>query len=137
MKHIRWFIVISTAIGLVACEPTSPPESGSGTSGAAPSSTTGDEASGDRERSVAEVVSAERRREGGGFVVHRTIGSRELSMLDPFLLLDEMGPVEYGPGEAKGAPEHPHKGFETVTYMLDGALTHEDSTGRSGTVSPG
>jgi redox-sensitive bicupin YhaK (pirin superfamily) len=49
---------------------------------------------------------------------------------DPFLLLDEMGPVEYGPGEAIGAPDHPHRGFETVTYVLEGEMEHEDSAGR-------
>jgi len=56
---------------------------------------------------------------------------------DPFLLLDEMGPVEYGPGEAVGAPDHPHRGFETVTYMLDGEMEHEDSAGHRGRLGSG
>jgi redox-sensitive bicupin YhaK (pirin superfamily) len=58
-------------------------------------------------------------------------------MIDPFLLLDEMGPAEYGPGEAVGAPDHPHRGFETVTYMLDGEFEHEDSAGHRGLIRPG
>jgi redox-sensitive bicupin YhaK (pirin superfamily) len=56
---------------------------------------------------------------------------------DPFLLLDEMGPVTYGPGEALGAPDHPHRGFETVTYVLDGEMEHEDSAGHRGKLGPG
>jgi redox-sensitive bicupin YhaK (pirin superfamily) len=56
---------------------------------------------------------------------------------DPFLLLDEMGPVDYAPGEAKGAPDHPHRGFETVTYMLEGQFSHKDSAGHSGVLRPG
>ena len=51
------------------------------------------------------------------------------SLVDPFLLIDEMGPVDYAPGEAVGAPDHPHRGFETVTYMLEGEFEHEDSAG--------
>jgi hypothetical protein len=61
----------------------------------------------------------------------------DLSLADPFLLLDHMGAVEYGPGEAKGAPWHPHRGFETVTYMLDGAFEHKDSTGGGGLLTDG
>jgi hypothetical protein len=60
-----------------------------------------------------------------------------LSALDPFLLIDEMGPVEYGPGEAVGAPDHPHRGFETVTYVLEGEVVHEDSAGHRGVIKPG
>jgi redox-sensitive bicupin YhaK (pirin superfamily) len=56
---------------------------------------------------------------------------------DPFLLLDEMGPVDYAPGEAKGAPDHPHRGFETVTYVLEGRFRHRDSAGHAGTLGPG
>ena len=58
-------------------------------------------------------------------------------MVDPFLLLDEMGPVEYAPGEAVGAPDHPHRGFETVTYALAGEFEHEDSAGHRGVLRPG
>ena len=58
-------------------------------------------------------------------------------LMSPFLLLDEMGPADYGPGEAIGAPWHPHRGFETVTYMLAGQMQHEDSAGNKGELSPG
>ena len=75
--------------------------------------------------------------EGAGFLVHRPFPVQELSFLDPFLLLDEMGPQNYGPGEAKGAPDHPHRGFETVTYMLEGEFEHEDSAGNRGDLKPG
>jgi quercetin 2,3-dioxygenase len=75
--------------------------------------------------------------EGGGFVVRRPFPTARLDMVDPFLLLDHMGPADYGPGEAVGAPDHPHRGFETVTYMLEGAFEHEDSTGGGGYLGPG
>jgi redox-sensitive bicupin YhaK (pirin superfamily) len=88
-------------------------------------------------RCVARVVPALRTVEGGGFVVHRPFPTRVLMDFDPFLLLDEMGPVQYGPGEAKGAPDHPHRGFETVTYMLDGAFSHADSQGHRGELRAG
>src|SRR5262245_19834369 len=67
-------------------------------------------------REPAGVVRARRTVEGGGFVVRRPFPTPEMAMFDPFLLLDEMGPVEYAPGKAVGAPDHPHRGFETVTY---------------------
>ncbi len=73
--------------------------------------------------------------EGGGFQVRRPVAMGQL--MSPFLLLDEMGPKKYGPGEAIGAPWHPHRGFETVTYMLEGEMNHEDSAGNSGKVSAG
>ena len=73
--------------------------------------------------------------EGGGFKVRRPSSMGQL--MSPFLLLDEMGPMEYGPGEAVGAPSHPHRGFETVTYMLAGEMEHEDSAGNSGKITPG
>ncbi len=88
-------------------------------------------------RPVDRVVTAHRQTEGGGFVVRRPFPSLDADHFDPFLLLDEMGPVTYGPGEAIGAPEHPHRGFETVTYMLDGAMEHRDSTGAVGVIRPG
>jgi hypothetical protein len=69
-------------------------------------------------RSVTRIVPAIRTIEGGGFVVRRPFPVQELDHYDPFLLLDELGPVEVGPGEAKGAPDHPHRGFETVSYIL-------------------
>jgi quercetin 2,3-dioxygenase len=88
-------------------------------------------------RPVADIITAHRQTEGGGFVVRRPFPTAAVDHLDPFLLLDEMGPVEYGPGEAIGAPDHPHRGFETVTYMLEGAVEHRDSTGAVGVIRPG
>jgi quercetin 2,3-dioxygenase len=88
-------------------------------------------------RSIQRTYPAIRTTEGGGFVVHRPFPTRMLMDFDPFLLLDEMGPVDYAPGEAKGAPDHPHRGFETVTYMLDGQFAHRDSAGHSGTLRAG
>ncbi|MCY0886219.1 MAG: pirin family protein [Firmicutes bacterium] len=96
-------------------------------------------AAGGVSRPVQAVVTAPRLLEGAGFPVRRPfpgpgIGFREA---DPFLLLDHMGPVDYGPGEAKGAPWHPHRGFETVTYMLEGVLRHQDSHGGGGVIAGG
>ncbi|HZS40831.1 MAG TPA: pirin family protein [Polyangia bacterium] len=86
---------------------------------------------------VQRVVTAHRQREGGGFVVRRPFPTRALELVDPFLLLDEMGPVDYRPGEAVGAPDHPHRGFETVTYILEGEFEHADSAGHRGAIAPG
>jgi redox-sensitive bicupin YhaK (pirin superfamily) len=83
------------------------------------------------------VVPARQFVEGGGFIVHRPFPVDGLSYVDPFLLIDEMGPAKYGPGEAKGAPDHPHRGFETVTYMMEGAMQHEDSHGHRGEIRSG
>src|SRR5246127_2593498 len=88
-------------------------------------------------REVTKIVTAHRQREGGGFIVRRPFPSAGLRHADPFLLLDEMGPVEYGPGEAIGAPDHPHRGFETVTYVLEGEMEHEDSAGHRGRLGAG
>ncbi len=88
-------------------------------------------------RSVAQVIQSVRTLEGAGFLVNRPFPTPQLMEFDPFLLLDEMGPVELGPGEAKGAPDHPHRGFETVTYMLDGRLEHRDSQGNAGQLGSG
>jgi len=88
-------------------------------------------------RKVEEVITAHRQLEGGGFVVRRPFPTAGLDLVDPFLLLDEMGPADYGPGEAVGAPDHPHRGFETVTYMLEGAFEHEDSAGNRGRIAAG
>jgi hypothetical protein len=73
--------------------------------------------------------------EGGGFKVRRPAAMG--SLMSPFLLLDEMGPVDYAPGKAVGAPWHPHRGFETVTYLLQGEMEHEDSSGSKGVLTPG
>ena len=88
-------------------------------------------------RETTQIVTAHHQREGAGFVVRRPLPTAGLSMADPFLLLDELGPVDYGPGEAIGAPDHPHRGFETVTYALDGEFEHEDSAGHRGTLGAG
>ena len=70
-------------------------------------------------------------------MVTRPFPTARLDQVDPFLLLDRMGPVTHGPGEAKGAPDHPHRGFETVSYILDGAIEHKDSQGNHGRIGPG
>src|SRR5882762_3832595 len=88
-------------------------------------------------REVQRIVHSPRLREGGGFVVRRPFPTAGLDHIDPFLLLDEMGPVDYAPGEAVGAPDHPHRGFETVTYLLDGEFEHADSAGNRGRLAPG
>jgi len=88
-------------------------------------------------RSVARVVNAERTLEGDGFVVHRPLPTQVLSHWDPVLLIDEMGPAEHGPGEAVGTPRHPHRGFETLTYVIEGGIEHQDSFGNSGHVGAG
>lgn len=88
-------------------------------------------------RSVSSIITAQRAREGGGFYVRRPFPTSRLEMIDPFLLLDHMEPTDLGPGEAVGAPDHPHRGFETVTYMLEGSFVHKDSAGNSGRLNPG
>jgi quercetin 2,3-dioxygenase len=91
----------------------------------------------EQERSVAGVVNSIETLEGGGFLVRRPFPQASFSEFDPFLLLDEMGPMEVEPGEAKGAPDHPHRGFETVTYLLSGEMEHKDSRGHAGRLTPG
>jgi quercetin 2,3-dioxygenase len=88
-------------------------------------------------RSVSRVVNSLKTTEGGGFVVNRPFPTKALLDFDPFLLLDEIGPKNWKPREAKGAPDHPHRGFETVTYMLEGSFEHKDSRGNSGKLGPG
>jgi redox-sensitive bicupin YhaK (pirin superfamily) len=88
-------------------------------------------------RTVAGVVNSIETLEGGGFLVRRPFPKSSFSDFDPFLLLDEMGPIEVAPGEAKGAPDHPHRGFETVSYMLAGDLEHKDSRGHAGRLRAG
>jgi redox-sensitive bicupin YhaK (pirin superfamily) len=83
------------------------------------------------------VVPTQVQLEGGGFTIRRAFPVAGLSYFDPILLIDEMGPIVYGPGEGIGAPDHPHRGFETVTYMLDGAMEHEDSHGHRGALRAG
>lgn len=88
-------------------------------------------------RETRKLITAHRQEEGAGFIVRRPFPGPGLTVADPFLLIDEMGPIEYRPGEAKGAPDHPHRGFETVTYALEGEFMHEDSAGHRGTIGPG
>lgn len=88
-------------------------------------------------RSVQRVLPTHRTLEGGGFVVRRPFPVPGLSHVDPFLLLDHLGPFDAAPGEAKGAPDHPHRGFETVTYLLEGEMEHKDSAGHAGRLTPG
>jgi quercetin 2,3-dioxygenase len=92
-----------------------------------------------RARPIQSIVTAQSTFEGGGFPVHRPFPQpgADLGATDPFLMLDEMGPIQYGPGEAKGAPDHPHRGFETVTYLFDGEMEHRDSTGGGGLLRGG
>jgi redox-sensitive bicupin YhaK (pirin superfamily) len=89
-------------------------------------------------RPIASVVTAHSQAEGAGFVVRRPFpGDLSLTEADPFLLLDHAGPGVNGPGEAKGAPWHPHRGFETVSYILDGEIAHHDTNGGGGVIGEG
>ena len=88
-------------------------------------------------RPVRQVTTAPHGFEGEGFPVRRAFAGVDLRDLDPFVHLDQMGEVEYAPGEPKGTPWHPHRGFETVTYMLDGVFEHSDSNGGGGTITDG
>lgn len=88
-------------------------------------------------RPILRRITAHRQTEGAGFVVRRPLPTHGLDHLDPLLMLDELGPVQHAPGEARGAPDHPHRGFETVTYLLEGEAEHADSTGHAGTLGPG
>jgi redox-sensitive bicupin YhaK (pirin superfamily) len=81
---------------------------------------------------ITRLVEAQRAVEGDGFVVRRPFPTSSLSYIDPFLLFDHMGPVDFGPGEGTGTPWHPHRGFETVTYLLEGDAEHRDSMGNHG-----
>jgi redox-sensitive bicupin YhaK (pirin superfamily) len=92
---------------------------------------------GDVVRPVVSVTTAPRGLEGEGFPVRRAFAGVDLRLLDPFVHLDQMGEVEYAPGEPKGTPWHPHRGFETVTYIIDGVFDHHDSHGGGGTITNG
>ena len=91
----------------------------------------------DRTRTPLQITTAPRDFEGEGFPVKRAFAGIDLSLIDPFIMLDEMGAVEYAPGEPKGTPWHPHRGFETVTYIMDGQFDHRDSQGGGGTITNG
>ncbi|HEX2222165.1 MAG TPA: pirin family protein [Candidatus Limnocylindria bacterium] len=90
-----------------------------------------------RQRPVRAVTTAPKGFEGEGFPVRRAFAGVDLADLDPFIHLDQMGEVEYAPGEPKGTPWHPHRGFETVTYMIDGTFEHSDSNGGGGVITNG
>ena len=92
---------------------------------------------GSLERSVTSVTTAPRGFEGEGFPVRRAFAGVPQEQLDPFVHLDQMGEVDYAPGEPKGTPWHPHRGFETVTYMIDGEMAHQDSNGGGGLITNG
>jgi quercetin 2,3-dioxygenase len=89
------------------------------------------------ERPVRTVTTAPAGLEGEGFPVRRAFAGVSSADLDPFIHMDQMGEVEYAPGEPKGTPWHPHRGFETVTYMIDGTFQHQDSTGGGGLITNG
>lgn len=89
------------------------------------------------QRAVRTITTAPRGFEGEGFPVRRAFHGVPLSDLDPFIHMDQMGEVEYAPGEPKGTSWHPHRGFETVTYIIDGTFDHRDSHGGGGTITNG
>jgi quercetin 2,3-dioxygenase len=86
-------------------------------------------------RSTSRILNSVKTMEGEGLIVNRSLPSNK--EFDPFLLLDEFGPADLAPGQVGGVPAHPHRGFETVTYMLDGRFEHTDSQGHSGKLNPG
>jgi len=90
-----------------------------------------------RPRPVVSLTTAPKGFEGEGFPVRRAFAGVDLRALDPFVHMDQMGEVEYAPGEPKGTPWHPHRGFETVTYMIDGEMAHSDSNGGGGLITNG
>ncbi len=89
------------------------------------------------QRGIRSVTTGPRGFEGEGFPVRRAFAGVDLAELDPFIHMDQMGEVEYSPGEPKGTDWHPHRGFETVTYMIDGTFQHQDSHGGGGVISNG
>ena len=90
-----------------------------------------------RDRAVVSLTTAPRGFEGEGFPVYRAFAGVDMRVLDPFIHMDQMGEVEYAPGEPKGTPWHPHRGFETVTYIIDGIFEHSDSNGGGGVITNG
>ncbi|MFI1467010.1 pirin family protein [Streptomyces wuyuanensis] len=89
------------------------------------------------QRPVLAVTTAPQGYEGEGFPVRHAFAGINYKHLDPFIMMDQMGEVEYAPGEPKGTPWHPHRGFETVTYLIDGTFVHQDSNGGGGTIRNG
>ena len=94
-------------------------------------------ATGLRPRRVVSITTAPRALEGEGFPVRRAFAGVEIAAIDPFIHMDQMGEIDYGPGEPKGTPWHPHRGFETVTYMMEGTFLHQDSIGGGGVIENG
>ena len=90
-----------------------------------------------QDRPVLAVTTAPSAFEGEGFPVRRAFAGVDLRALDPFIHMDQMGEVDYAPGEPKGTPWHPHRGFETVTYIIDGVFRHQDSNGGGGLITNG
>ena len=90
-----------------------------------------------RARRIRSITTAPRALEGEGFPVRRAFAGVDLADLDPFIHMDQMGEIDYGPGEPKGTPWHPHRGFETVTYMMEGTFLHQDSIGGGGVIQDG
>ena len=90
-----------------------------------------------RDRQVLAVTTAPSGFEGEGFPVRRAFAGVDLKALDPFIHMDQMGEVDYAPGEPKGTSWHPHRGFETVTYIIDGVFRHQDSNGGGGLITNG
>ncbi|MFM8428323.1 MAG: pirin family protein, partial [Candidatus Limnocylindrus sp.] len=91
----------------------------------------------EKPRPVVSLTTAPSGFEGEGFPVRRAFMGAPLNMIDPFIMLDQLGEVEYAPGEPKGTPWHPHRGFETVTYIIDGIFDHRDSNGGGGRITNG
>lgn len=91
----------------------------------------------DTERPVRSITTGPRGHEGEGFPVVRAFAGVSAAALDPFVHMDQLGEVEYQPGEARGTDWHPHRGFETVTYMIDGCFAHQDSHGGGGLIADG
>lgn len=89
------------------------------------------------DRPVIQISSAPPGYEGEGFPVRRAFAGLDLSLVDPFLMMDEMGEVDYAPGEPKGTSWHPHRGFQTATLLLEGTFEHQDNHGGGGTINPG
>ena len=88
-------------------------------------------------RSVSQIIKSETTQDGEGVTLNRSFPNNFISEFDPFLLLDEIGPTDLIPGKQKGFPDHPHRGFETVTYLLEGKFEHKDSQGHAGIINAG
>jgi len=126
-------VLVTAAAPALGCSPR--PESGD-TAAVAPSAPTPTAAPTSHPRSVTEVITSESKLEGAGFPVRRPFPTKTLRHVDPFILLDE-AKATVAPGKAKGAPDHPHRGFETVAYLLKGKVEHKDSLGNRVLVDEG